>query len=74
MFTGDNPAYAKWQSGVTYEYMNPNYKESLPREWWQTSFQILPTDEIMQKIKDLYSNIRGPTSRGTPKEGEEEKE
>ena len=33
------------------EYMNPNYKESLPREWWQTSFQILPTDEVMQKIK-----------------------
>ena len=34
------------------EYMNPNYKESLPREWWQTSFQILPTDEVLQKIKD----------------------
>ena len=32
--------------------MNPNHKESLPREWWQTSFQILPTDEVMQKIKD----------------------
>ena len=32
--------------------MNPNYKESLPREWWQTSFQILPTDDVMQKIKD----------------------
>ena len=32
--------------------MNPNHKESLPREWWQTSFQILPPDEIMQKIKD----------------------
>ena len=32
--------------------MNPNHKESLPREWWQTSFQILPADEIMQKIKD----------------------
>ena len=31
--------------------MNPNYKESLPREWWQTSFQILPPDEIMAKIK-----------------------
>jgi hypothetical protein len=31
--------------------MNPNHKESLPREWWQTSFQILPTDEVMQKIK-----------------------
>ena len=30
--------------------MNPNYKESLPREWWQTSFQILPTDEILEKI------------------------
>jgi len=52
MFTGDNPAYGKWQSDVTYEYMNPNHKESLPREWWQTSFQILPTDEVMQKIKD----------------------
>jgi len=50
MFTGDNPAYAKWQSDVTYEYMNPNYKESLPREWWQTSFQILPTDDVMEKI------------------------
>ena len=34
------------------EYMNPNHKESLPREWWQTSFQILPTDDVMQKIKD----------------------
>ena len=32
--------------------MNPNHKESLPREWWQTSFQILPTDEVMQQIKD----------------------
>jgi len=52
MFTGDNPAYGKWQSDVTYEYMNPNHKESLPREWWQTSFQILPTDDVMQKIKD----------------------
>jgi len=52
MFTGDNPAYSQWQSDVTYEYMNPNYKESLPREWWQTSFQILPTDDVMQKIKD----------------------
>jgi len=52
MFTGDNPAYGKWQSDVTYEYMNPNHQESLPREWWQTSFQILPTDEVMQKIKD----------------------
>jgi hypothetical protein len=51
MFTGDNPAYSKWQSDVTYEYMNPNHKESLPREWWQTSFQILPTDEIMDRIK-----------------------
>jgi len=50
MFTGDNPAYSKWQSNVTYEYMNPNYKESLPREWWQTSFQILPTDDVMEKI------------------------
>jgi len=30
--------------------------------------------EIMQKIKDLYSNIRGSASGGTPKEGEEEKE
>ena len=31
--------------------MNPNHKESLPREWWQTSFQILPTDEVMEAIK-----------------------
>ena len=93
MFTGDNPAYEKWQSDVTCarlarprrallpaslgtaapsnffsgalhsplrtrwlaraadEYMNPNYKESLPREWWQTTFQILPPDEILEKIK-----------------------
>jgi len=51
MFTGDNPAYSKCQSEVTYEYMNPNYKESLPREWWQTSFQILPPDDILEKIK-----------------------
>jgi len=36
---------------VTYEYMNPNYKETLPREWWNTSFQLLPTDEILNKIK-----------------------
>ena len=101
-FTGDNPAYAKWQSDVTCtcfrssnpltscgpisndlhvrplhaklaiqlshtacpsclvlsdEYMNPNHKESLPREWWQTSFQILPTDEVMQKIKDNRSQV-----------------
>jgi len=52
MFTGDNPTYAKWQSDVTYEYMNPNYKESLPREWWQTSFQILPTDDVLEMIKN----------------------
>lgn len=32
--------------------MNPNYKESLPREWWQTSFQILPTDDVMEMIKN----------------------
>ncbi|KAL1514992.1 hypothetical protein AB1Y20_004064 [Prymnesium parvum] len=37
---------------VTYEYLNPNYKESLPREWWQTSFQLLPADEILLKIKN----------------------
>uniref|UniRef100_A0A6V4KLS6 Uncharacterized protein n=1 Tax=Prymnesium polylepis TaxID=72548 RepID=A0A6V4KLS6_9EUKA len=37
--------------GVTYEYMNPNYKESLPREWYNTSFQLLPTDEVLKKIK-----------------------
>jgi len=36
---------------VTYEYMNPNYKESLPREWYNTSFQLLPTDDVLQKIK-----------------------
>ena len=42
--------------------MNPNYKESLPREWWQTSFQILPTDEVMQRIKDndpTYKTLDG---------------
>ena len=113
MFTGDNPAYSKWQSDATCaprrrtrpalvpsrdegpisrvrpprasrewrrvtqsakagapppaiplsacrptptpradEYMNPNFKESLPREWWQTSFQILPTDDVLQMIKN----------------------
>ena len=31
--------------------MNPNFKESLPREWWQTSFQILPADDVLQRIK-----------------------
>jgi len=62
MFTGDNPAYSKWQSDVSYEYMNPNHKESLPREWWQTSFQILPTDDVMEKIKNndpSYTHLDG---------------
>ena len=52
MYTGDNPCYAKWQSKEQYGYMNPNNKDDLPREWWQTTFQILPTDDVLQKIKD----------------------
>jgi len=49
---------------VTYEYMNPNYKESLPREWWNTSFQLLMTDEVLMKIKNndpTYKVLDGAT-------------
>lgn len=37
---------------VTYEYMNPNYKESLEREWWTTSTPIMPAEDILDKIKN----------------------
>ncbi len=36
---------------VTYEYMNPNYKETLDREWWQTSTQLQLSDEVIARIK-----------------------
>ena len=44
------------------EYLNPNYKETLPREWWNTSFQLLPTDDILAKIKSndpTYTTLDG---------------
>lgn len=52
LYTGNNPVYDKWQPKQTYEFMNPNNNEELPREWWMSSFQILPTDDVLQKIKD----------------------
>ena len=36
--------------------MNPNYKESLPREWWTTSHPIMPTDDVLAQIKN---RVRG---------------
>ena len=30
-------------ASTTYEYMNPNYKESLDREWYLTTAQALTT-------------------------------
>ena len=36
---------------VTYEDMNPNYKETLDREWWVTSTQLMPRDEVLERIK-----------------------
>ena len=36
---------------MVFEAMNPNYKSDLPREWWITGYQIMPADEIIEKIK-----------------------
>jgi len=50
---GRNTAMAK----VTYEYMNPNYKESLDREWWCTSTQLMPKDDYIEAIKNKDPSI-----------------
>ena len=36
---------------MVFEAMNPNYKDDLPREWWLTGYQIMPADEVIDKIK-----------------------
>jgi len=36
---------------MVFEAMNPNYKADLPREWWLTGYQIMPADEVIEKIK-----------------------
>jgi len=36
---------------MVFEAMNPNYKSDLPREWWVTGYQVMPADEIIEKIK-----------------------
>ena len=36
---------------MVFEAMNPNYKDDLPREWWLTGYQIMPADEVIEKIK-----------------------
>ena len=36
---------------MVFEAMNPNYKPDLPREWYLTGYQILPSDEVIEKIK-----------------------
>jgi len=42
---------------VTYEYMNPNYKETLDREWWVTSYQLMPDPEYLEKIKNKDPSV-----------------
>lgn len=44
-------------AAVTYEYMNPNYKETLDREWWVTSYQLMPDPEYLEKIKNKDPSV-----------------
>lgn len=41
---------------MVFEAMNPNYKPDLPREWWLTGYQIMPADEVIEKIKSNDSS------------------
>jgi hypothetical protein len=44
-------------AAITYEYMNPNYKETLDREWWVTSYQLMPDPEYLEKIKNKDPSV-----------------
>lgn len=44
-------------AATTYEYMNPNYKETLDREWWVTSYQLMPDPEYLVKIQNKDPSV-----------------
>uniref|UniRef100_A0A7S4B8C8 Uncharacterized protein n=1 Tax=Chrysotila carterae TaxID=13221 RepID=A0A7S4B8C8_CHRCT len=43
---------------MTYAHLNPNYKESLEREWYVTSTQLLPPEKELDRLKSADKNMK----------------